>query len=163
MSDPTLPDLIAELDALEEQLEQLGERKAELRTAIADTMAASGLDNYQTAIGDRPIRVRITRQTKVDYDEDLLRERLGDRYTLLLEPDPTRIRKNMDVVEPLRDPVLDVVGAPSRERVEQLVRDGTIQAGEFSGAFSKEVRTTLYVRRKKVRPAGSRVDEDAPY
>jgi hypothetical protein len=163
IDDATLPDLIAALDALEEQLEQLNENKQALREQIADTMAEAGLDNYQTSIGDRPVRVRVKRTTRVDYDETVLRDRLGDRYALLLEPDVARIRKHLDVVEPLLDPVLDVVGVPARERVEQLVRDGTLAASDFAGAFTKETRTTLYVRRKKVRGPAPRDDESAPY
>ena len=154
--------LLQRYDALEEKLAALQEEKQELRREITAGLQAAGFNEQAFEIGGRLVRCKLRRQTKVDYDESLLRERLKDRYRLILAPDPTRIRRHMDEVGPLLEPVLELVGKPSRELVRQRVTEGTVGVDEFAGAFVKSDTVGLVVSRKTSKEH-ARADEKAPY
>ena len=155
--------LVLQLDELEGQLKQLNERKKELREQLKGALQRAGLREHATPMGDHTIRLKLRQTVKVRYDEEVLKQRLGERYSLLLEPDARRMRKHMDVVAPLLDPVLDLVGTPSRDLVAQLVKEGTFSVEDFAGAFEKEKKATLYVQRVKPRATGPTEDERKPY
>jgi hypothetical protein len=161
-----LDQLLARLEQLDEQLDLLQLDKKQLRDRIAELMRQQGRDRLKVEGLDRTTTLRLTRRTTVKYDEELLRERLGERYGAILEPDMKRVRKHLPEIEHLFEPVLDLVGAPSREKVEETVLAGTLAAGDFAGAFEKTTTDVLYVRRQAARPAPEAAgvdDEDAPY
>jgi len=155
--------LVMQLDELESQIRQLNEQKKALREQLTDAMQASGLKEHATPMEDHTVRLKLRQSVKIKYDEEVLRQRLGERYVLLLEPDAKRMRKHMDVVAPLLDPVLDLVGAPSRDLVAQYVKEGTFAVEDFKGAFDKEKKATLYVQRVKPKATGPTADEERPY
>ena len=155
--------LVQQLDEVEGHLKQLNEHKKELREQLTDALKQAGLKEHATPMGDHTIRLKLRQSVKVCYDEELLKERLGERYSLLLEPDARRMRKHMDVIAPLLDPVLDLVGTPSRDLVAAHVKEGTFSIDDFAGAFDKEKKATLYVQRVKPRAPGPTADEEKPY
>lgn len=161
-----LDQLLAELEQVDERIDLLQLDKKQLRDRITELLRRMGTDRIKVDAGDHTTSLRITRRTTVRYDEELLRERLGPRYASILEPDMRRVRKHLPEIEHLLEPVLDRVGAPSREKVEEAIVAGTLSAGDFAGAFEKTTADVLYVRRQAARPAAEPAgfdDEDAPY
>ena len=141
--------LLRRYESIMAEMETLEEKKQALRATIITALDRAGLEDHSLNVEGRTFRCTLKRQTKVTYDENLLRSRLGDRYRSILAPDPGKIRKHMEKIAPLLEPRLDLVGSPSRELVKQRVSEGTVRIGEFAGAFEKKDLTTLYIRQRR--------------
>jgi hypothetical protein len=114
------------------------------------------------AVGDKNLRVRHVDDTEIQYDEKLLRTRLGDRYTAILTPDWQKIRRHIKDVTPYLEPVLDKIGTPDRNKVRAAVDAGIVHADDFAGAFEKETVTRIAVMRVRTRnDRNERPDNDA--
>ncbi len=160
-----LDELLVRLHEVDERIDALQLDRKSIRDRITELLRYLGMDRLKVDAGDHTTSLRLTRRTTVKYDEDALRDRLGERYESILEPDMKRVRKHLPEVGHLLQPALDVVGAPSRELVEQRILEGSLAAADFSGAFVKTTIDVLYVRRQASAPAeeGDARDEDAPY
>ena len=157
------PQLPAEVEAtlvrylaIQEEERRLDEEKATLRDRLA-----RHLQDYQDpfwfpTVAGQALKVRVRHDTEVRYNEEILRERLGDSYRLILRPDPAKIRRNLARVESLLQPALDLVGSPDREQVRLAVEKGTVPREAFAGAFEKRNRTSITVTRL-------RADEGRPF
>ena len=152
--------LTAQLEVVEQQLKQLAEDKQQIRDRITELLLLLGTDKLQVDLDDCSVNLKLTRRVRVQYDEQVLQQRLGDRYRSILAPDMKRMRKHMGEIEHLLEPAMDLIGAPSRDRVELCVQAGTMSVSDFVGAFDKQTTTTLYVRRARPRKED---DQDAPY
>ena len=158
--------VLERLDEVDEKIELLQLDKTQLRERIAELMGMLGRDRIKVDGGDHTTSLRLTRRTHITYDEGVLRERLGDRYRSILEPEMKRIRKHLPEIGHLLEPALDLVGAPTRERVEQQILEGSLSASDFAGAFDKNTTDVLYVRRSVSQPSSDLAaddDQDSPY
>jgi len=138
-----------EIQAEEQRLKK---EKAELQDRLAEHMKALGRNQWYPDVDDKSLKVRFSESTVIDYDEELLRQRLADRYVSILEPDVRKIRKAMVKVAPLLQPVIEQIGSPSPDRVRSAIEAGVVRKEEFAGAFEKTTKRMIAV--SKVRPAG---------
>lgn len=101
-------------------------------------------------------RVKISRavKTKVNYDEKLLKQRLGGAYKEILVPDLSRIRRKMHEISGIFKPVLDVVGSPDRFRVKQAIDRGIVSPVDFDGAYEKKEDVKIAVTVCQQKAAG---------
>lgn len=125
--------------AIQHEEVRLNEEKEALRKQLAAFMAAGGKSAWTTDLAGRRITVRCRSATRIDYDEALLSERLGDRYRLLLKPDVRKIRANLDVVAPHLAPIIEIIGSPAPDQVKQALESGEVSRDDFSGAFTKRL------------------------
>lgn len=160
-----LDDLLLRYDTVLQQLDALQEQKDELRREIQERMLADGRAGAEIESGGKVLKATVRTRRVVEYDEVLLRERLGERYRLVLAPDMRKIKANLEAVEPLIGPLIEQCGSPSQERVREAIESGALQREDFRGAFSSEERSTLYVRRQASRgdPPPERSDPRTPY
>lgn len=126
---------------------RLKEEKAGLQDQIAAHMRHERQNALFPEVDGQKLKVRFNETTVVRYDEDVLKTRLQERYRRILAPDPRKIRAHLDELAPALEPVLDLVGSPSAERVRAAVEDGTVTKAEFAGAFEKTVRRQVAVSR----------------
>ena len=134
---------------IQETEKALKEEKRALQAMIAEYMGRGGTDQWLPTIDGEPLKIRRSVRVKVEYDEDLLRERLGPKYVELLAPNAKKMaQRNAEVVQAL-GPLLAEVGSVDRDRVRAAVERGTIRVEEFSGAFEKTERPTVMVARQK--------------
>jgi hypothetical protein len=170
MSEPntdatTLEELLQRYDAVLQQLDALQDQKNELRQEIQQRLLAAGRAGAEIESDGKVLKATVRTRRVVEYDQALLRERLGERYRLVLAPDMRKIKANLEAVEPLLGPVIEECGSPSQDRVRDAIESGALQREDFRGAFSSEDRSTLYVRRVSPRaaaPSGPE-DPDGPY
>ncbi|MDT8390755.1 MAG: hypothetical protein RRC34_09645 [Lentisphaeria bacterium] len=92
-------------------------------------------------------RVKISRvvKTRVDYDEELLKKRLGGAYREILSPDLSRIRRKMRDIRSVFTPVLDIIGAPDPSRVREALNRGIVSPKDFAGAYDKKDEVSIAV------------------
>ena len=83
---------------------------------------------------------------EIEYNETLLRERLGDdKYRTILTVDWKRVRENLDKLEPFLLPAIDVIGIPSAEKVKAGIESGDLDRSAFAGAFIKKKKILFAV------------------
>ena len=150
---PTPPELAQVLRRyLQIQAEEnkLKEEKAALQQKLADHMAGGRLQYWSPEVDGQPLKVRCQESAVFEYDEPVLRERLGARFASILAPDIKKIRRHLADLAPVLAPALDTIGSPSPDRVRAAVEQGIVKKEEFAGAFEKTIRRTVAVTR--VRP-----------
>ena len=149
---PELRQLLREYDEVSQQLERLEARKKMLREAISAAMGRQDAA-ITLAIGDTVVRANVRTSVTVKYDEAGLRQRLGSRFRLILDPDVKKLRAHMQEIRPALEPFLDTVGSVSRELVRQAIERGQLTNSDFAGLYEKQTKKTLIVRRELATPA----------
>ena len=149
------PDLAATLRRyldIQAQELRLREEKSALQDKLAAYLAPRRMTSWYPELEGQPLKVRFHEATVVEYDEPLLRERLGPRFAATLAPDLRKIRRCLPEIASALAPVMDLVGSPAPDRVRAAIEQGLVRKEEFSGAFKKSVRRTVAVAR--ARPEG---------
>lgn len=146
---PELTDILRRYIQNQEAEQRLREEKkllqAELRQALEHMR---GRFWYPTVDGV-DLKVSHSRTEQVVYDDDVLNERLGERFALVARPDLKKMRQHMGQVETCLTPILNVIGSVDRSRVKEAVESGVVQAEEFRGAFRKRTVVRLAVMRQR--------------
>jgi hypothetical protein len=142
------PDIEATLRSylkIQRQDYELQEEKAQLQKILTEHLSKSPDGYWFPVVDGTELKVRFARDTEIEYDETLLRARLGGKYKCLLRPDLRKIRQHLSELEEILSPVLDKVGTPDRAKVKAAIDSGNVKREIFSGAFRKETKTRLAV------------------
>ena len=131
---------------IQREMARLEQEKEELRDLIVKELDGQVPASWRPTLDAKPLVVMHGYRTTVKYEEDILRERLGDRYHEILEIDGTKIRKNCELVRPYLEAVLNQVGTPQAARVEAAIRSGAVTPDEFRGAFRKTITPFVSIR-----------------
>jgi hypothetical protein len=147
-----MPELTAEIaETLKEytQIQQeelrLKERKQALQEILKTHLRNKEPNVWFPEVGDVRLKVSYRCVMQVEYDEEKLRARLGNRYRTLLEPDLKKLRAELPNLGNELEPLLERIGSPSPERVKAAIEGGTVSSAEFKGAFSKTVKEYISV------------------
>lgn len=146
---PEIERTLARYLAIQAEEWRLKDEKAQLRDALLAHLAGMQDRFWFPVVGGQKLMITPRRRTAIEYDEALLRRRLGDRYPRILKPDPKKLRKHLDEIEPHLAPVLSLVGSPHPDRVRAAVLSGVVTKEEFQGAFRKELKASITVRRAR--------------
>jgi len=149
---PELTGILTRYLEIQHQEQKLKEEKAGLQERLAQYLEHVGATAWYPAVHGQKLKVRASSLVSVEYDEQVLRERLGNRYTEILAPDLRKIRHCLADLTPVLAPVLDRVGSPDPDKVRAAVERGTVSTADFAGAFQKHTRRVVSVAR--VRPEG---------
>ncbi len=141
--------LLAKLIRVEDELIRLDEEKKRLRQELMSAMETMGLKARQLGGATAVLRSRIA----VDYDDALLRERLGMKYAWIVEPVARQV-KSVLLADPERyAELLCKTGKPSRKQVQLAIENAKVDPGAFQGAFTKTSITSMALRRHAGAPA----------
>ncbi len=143
MSD--LNQLLTEYCGIVRQLQDLEDKKNELRQEIRELVHQQG-NPVSLLVGNTRVNARVVTTVKIDYDEAGLSERLGARYRSILVPDVKKVRHHLAELRPVLEPYLETIGSVSPERVAEQIESGVMAKEEFTGLFTKEHKSTLYVQ-----------------
>ena len=155
------PELAAALRrylAIQAEEQKLRDEKTRLQETLGRHLTERRLACWYPDIDGQRLKVRYSAHTVVEYNEAVLRERLGERYASILAPDIRKIRRCLPEIAPLLTPVMDKVGAPAADRVRAAVEQGLVRKEEFAGAFQKTTRRLVAVSR--ARPADLAAETD---
>ena len=142
---PELRQILLEYEDIQRQERALRDQKEALREKLVTHMRSLQAAEWTPEIDGRPFKVRYRHSASVEYDEELLRQRLGDRYRQVLGPDPRKVRRHLDEVAHLLEPSLDIVGSPMPDKVKAAIASGLVSADEFKGAFNKTQKDYIAV------------------
>lgn len=146
---PEIEEVLTRYLEIQEQQRALREEKTQLQDKLRAHLRGAQGSYWRVSVADTDLRIRHVDDVDVTYDEEALKERLGERYEQILTPDWRKVRRHLDEVGHYLEPVLGRVGSPDREKVKAAVEDGLIAADEFAGAFRKEVVTHIAVMRER--------------
>ena len=146
---PELTDILRRYTQNQEAEQRLHEEKKQLQDELKRALQHMRGRFWYPTVDGVDLKVSHSRTEQVVYDDDVLHQRLGDRFALVARPDLKRIRQHMGQVEPCLAPILNVVGSVDRDRVKQAVESGAIRAEEFRGAFRKQTVVRLAVMRRR--------------
>jgi hypothetical protein len=148
---------------IQAQEQRLKEEKNALRESIGRHMAGLELKYWYPTVDGQALKVRYRETTAIEYDESLLRDRLGERYPAILTPDLRKIRLHLDKLESLFAPVLGLIGTPSPEKVRAAIENGLVSRESFSGAFKKTLKPFVAVGKTRTRGTSGNADNgDGP-
>lgn len=130
------------LDALKryQEIVAITQEKEQIEKQLADYLAGLSVDELSVDLPTGSARIRLVKQSDIRYNDEMLKERLGDRYEALLKPDLDKIAAHLDAISPCFDNILEYVGSVSPEKVREAIEDGIVEKEEFDGAFSKTTR-----------------------
>ncbi|MBF0223843.1 MAG: hypothetical protein HQK76_00185 [Desulfobacterales bacterium] len=155
-----LKETLAKYRIIEQELENLEKQKQMLRSKIQLLLENLGQTSYNTVIEEKPIALQLKYQTDIKYNEELLKHRLGDKYIHILEPDLKKIKQHLHEITPALAHYMETIGSPSRDKIKELILGGEFDKQDFSGAFKKIHKTTLYVKKQ---PLYIKTDEKTPW
>jgi len=147
---PPAPDIEALLSrylSIQQQEQTLKEEKSALQERLAQHMESIGATMWFPEVAGQKLKVRHQKETVVEYNEQALQQRLGERYVAILEPDWRKIRRNLPALTPALTPHMPLIGTPSAAKVREAIESGTVRAEEFAGAFEKRTRHLVAVSR----------------
>lgn len=144
----TLEEVLVQYRKIEKELAQLEEQKLALRQQIETILVREERTFYTTILGDERIALELKQQTTIQYNEPILRQRLGKRYLRILMIDTSKIKQHLDELSAVLHPYLEKIGTPSRNLIKDAILKGEIEPSLFQGAFEKKQRTTLYVKKR---------------
>ena len=135
--------------AIQRESAALQEERYRMRDQIAAYMARVGAATLTPEVDGTRMVVRNYVKNVVEYDEAVLKERLGQDYRLILWPDPDKIKKNLPKAAPLLMPILDEIGSPSPEAVKAAIAGGKLRKEQFDGAFERRQTQTFSISRER--------------
>lgn len=149
-----IEETLKEYTALQQEEQALKERKSVLQEKLKAHLRSDEKNIWYPEVDGVRLKVSYRSVPQVEYDEQTLRARLGDRYHALLEPDMKKLRAEVPALGNELESLLDRIGSPSPEKVKAAVESGTVSADEFKGAFTKTIREYISVATlKKDAPA----------
>ncbi len=127
------------------ELERLEEERRILEHKVADQLGDRSRGAWEMDTNGNTVRVEAEKRTQIEYDEDVLRKRLEDRYEAILKPDLDKIAPVLDQIEPCFDHILALIGTPSPGKVREAIEEGLVTKEEFEGAFRKTSRPEITI------------------
>lgn len=140
-----IEETLREYTQLQKREQELTRRKHELQDKLKSCFHNEPQHIWSPEVDGTRLKVSYRSVPQVEYNEDVLRKRLGNRYSALLEPDIRKIRAELPNLEEELKPLLDRIGSPSPEKVKAAVEAGTVSAEEFKGAFTKTLKEYVTV------------------
>lgn len=130
--------VILEIDGLEQQ-------KLQLKTQIQQYIESQQQPSISIPLDNERVSLELKQQTSIEYDENLLKKRLGDKYRDILEIDAVKLRnwsiENKEIVWHMAE----YLSAPSHNKIEAMIENGKLYERDLAGTFTKRTTSILYI------------------
>lgn len=129
------------------QLEErtLRERKQALQEKLKAHLRSEVNRQWFPEVGGERLKITYRINSNIVYDEEVLFNRLGDRYGSILAPDLRKMKTNLPNLGDELTPLLGRIGSPSPEKVKAAIESGLIEPSEFKGTYTKSVKEYVTV------------------
>jgi len=142
--------VLEEYSKLQQEERDLRDRKHALQEKLKAHLRGDAKKVWYPEVGGTRLKVSFRSVPQVEYDEDMLRSRLGDRYESILEPDLRKLKAALPSLGEELEPLLGRIGSPSPDKVKKAIESGLVDSCDFKGAFAKS--TKEYVSVAAIRP-----------
>ena len=104
---------LIEYTQLQKQEQELTQRKHELQDKLKSCFRGETQHIWNPEVDGTRLKGSYRSVPPVEYNEEVRRKRLGNRYSALLEPDIRKLRAELPNLEEELKPLLDRIGRPS--------------------------------------------------
>ncbi len=141
-----LNELVEEILFVRSQIAEMEEEEKNLRQQVSELMKQGNMGQAYVDSTHGKVKVRRNQQVKISYDDELLRQRLGDeRFCALSTVDRNKLRKVWDQLPVwLGDRFLDVATL-DRHKIKDAIEGGRVEGSLFAGAFKKETQEVVSI------------------
>ena len=146
---PAIENTLARYIEIQREQKGLEEEKTKLQQILITHVGPMNASLWTPVIGGEQLRVSYRTTVEVRYDERLLRNRLGERYIHVLALDLKKLKQNLSCAESHLEPIISIVGSPSRAKVRSAIVEGIVSKEEFEGAFEKTTKHQISVGRAR--------------
>lgn len=141
-------DMIEQVLKLRAQISQLEEEERRLRDAIGDYLKRDGRYLLTVLTSQGNTKLQRNERVRIDYDDNLLRNRLGDETWLKLSSiDRGRLKQHEQELPAWLGAHYAQVAALDRRKVKEAIEAGLLDGNLFKGAFTKEVQEVVSITR----------------
>ena len=151
---PSTPELTPQIEQvlirylhIQQEEKRIEEEKRQLRQELTSLLGAGDPYLWNPVVLGMRLSVHHRVTTSITYNEQLLLQRLGERYVKILSPDQFKLRRNLGAVEQYLEPALTLIGSPNRDKVRTAIETGIVKKEEFEGAFEKTLKHQIVVAR----------------
>lgn len=137
--------VLEEYTKLQQEEQELRERKHALQEKLKAHLRGEAKRVWFPEVGGEHLKISYRSVPLVEYDEEVLRSRLGDRYESILEPDIRKLKAELPNLGSELAPLLGRIGSPSPDKVKEALHEKTVSADEFKGAFTKTMKEYITV------------------
>ena len=141
-----LEELIEEILFIRSQIAEMEEEEKNLRQQVSELMKLRNLSQSQVDTTHGKVKVRRNQQIKITYNDELLRQRLGnDRFRALSTVDRNKLKQHWEQLPTwLGDHFFDIATL-DRHKIKEAVEGGRVEGSLFAGAFKKETQEIVSI------------------
>ena len=124
--------------AIQNEHRRLEAERAALRDRISAIMSKNHKQSLDLVLDGEQLRIRCQPKVKYVIDAARLRERVGNLYDTLLEPDSRRVKEHRDEVLRCLAPIIRKVGVPSGELIAAAIAAGRLDHSQVEDLVIRE-------------------------
>ncbi|MGE5653689.1 MAG: hypothetical protein ACM3ZQ_05395 [Bacillota bacterium] len=141
-----LDELIEEILFIRSQMAEMEEEEKNLRQQVSELMKQRDMAQAQVETTHGKVKVRRNQQVKITYDDELLRQRLGnERFRALSTVDRNKLKQHWEQLPAWLGEHFFDIATLDRHKVKEAVEGGRIEGGIFAGAFKKETQEIVSI------------------
>ena len=141
----TIKNLLAEYAEVQIEMKKIEEKRLGLKDQLIKRFEEIHERGGDYRVNGELLRVRCEPRNIYKIDNALLRTIMGRSFNTILEPDQRKMKEMMYMVRPLLEPIIDRIGVPSGELIENAVKTGKIDLSAASAAMTKKIEYSFAV------------------
>ncbi len=143
-----LQEMVEQVLTLREQISKLEEQERQLRDAIGDQLKRDGRYLFTMPTSHGAVKLQRHERVRIEYDDCVLRQRLGDEVWLMLSSlDKNKLKQQEQNLPAWLGNHYALVASLDRRKVKEAVEAGQIDGNLFKGAFSKDIQEVVSITR----------------
>jgi len=143
--------LVQQIKELEAEISALQAQREELRNQVIAELTAIGKSYAEVKIGKEEYILSKKSVAEISYNEVLLKERLKERFSSILQVDYRKIKKNLHAVRNYLMPIIETIGSVNKDLVKAGIKVGALSKKDFAGAFTKTEKEILFIKNQRYR------------
>jgi hypothetical protein len=149
---PVMRETVKRYLEIQKQERKIKKEKRELQQRLAVMCKSSKQRLWPVEIGGRVVVVTYWYSQSVECEEEVLKERLGERYLHICQVVPALVNKYQEAAGPLLAPIADYVCRPHPNAIMKAIADGHVTRTELRDLVKRHKRDHIRV--------GSKYDRD---
>lgn len=141
-----LEELIEEILFIRAQMAEMEEEERNLRQQVSELMKQREMAQAQVETTHGKVKVRRNQQVKITYNDELLRQRLGnERFRALSTVDRNKLKQHWEQLPGWLGERFFDIATLDRHKIKEAVEGGRIEGNLFAGAFKKETQEIVSI------------------
>lgn len=145
---PVMRETVKRYLEIQKQERRIRKEKRELQRRLAMICKGAKQRLWPVEINGREVVVSYRYSQSVECDEEMLKERLGERYRHICRVVPALVNKHQDAAGPLLAPIADYVCRPHPDAIMKAIADGHVTRAELKDLVTRNKRDHIRVGSK---------------